>query len=288
MAVKFFGQFLVERGVVSREKLLEAVELQESRNLKLGEMALDMGYVTPADIQRAHNAQLSKDMRLGDLLVSMGILTNAQLHDVITHQKNSHLYIGEALVLVNALSSAQLQQQLEAFKEDQAEYITNGIELPDGLPNVPILEMMADLTFKMITRVLHLQYRIGKCECVSNVKPNHMFAAMPINGDVEAAYILSVSTGLQKTIARAILHEEDVESEPAEVLEDTVMEFINIVCGNVAAKASQIGKILNIEPPQTLEEPQKGLEIPAGYQAISFPIHIGEGEQMELVIKIKA
>ncbi|NTW88764.1 MAG: chemotaxis protein CheX, partial [Desulfobulbaceae bacterium] len=40
MAVKFFGQFLIEQGVVTSDALLNAINLQDKNNLKLGEMAV--------------------------------------------------------------------------------------------------------------------------------------------------------------------------------------------------------------------------------------------------------
>ncbi len=285
MAVKFFGQFLIENGVVTRENLLQAMELQEIKNLKLGEMALQLGYVSQADITRAHNAQLSKDMRLGDLLVEMGMLSQDQLKDVITRQKNSHLYIGEALVLVNAMTSGQLQKQLEAFKVDQSDYVSDAIELPVTVANSEIWQMAVDLTFKLITRILSIQFRSGKAHMVSVIPSNFMIAAMDFSGDVEGCYMLSVNEGLQKVIAKAIMREESVDDEPSEVLEDTVMEFVNIVCGNIAAKASQMGKIMEISPPTTIIPPQNGIPVAEGQSALCFPIHVGDFERMELIIQ---
>jgi len=287
MAVKFFGQFLVEQGIVTSEALLNAINLQERNNLKLGEIAITLGLVTPKDIERAHNAQMSKDMNMGDLLVEMGFLTLTQLNDIITRQKNTHLYIGEALVQVGAVTNEQLQQHLDAFKADQSEYISNGIDLPVSSANNKIWEMTADLTYKMITRVLDLQFRPGKCTIATVIPPNFMLAAMDFSGDVQARYMISVSEGLQKSIAKAILCEDSVDSEPVEVLEDTVMEFINVVCGNVAAKASQMGVIIDISPPETIHPPSDGLQIPDGETALSFPIHIVDGDTMELILLIK-
>jgi CheY-specific phosphatase CheX/mannitol/fructose-specific phosphotransferase system IIA component len=287
MAVKFFGQFLVEQGIVTSEALLNAITLQDKNNLKLGEMAVAMELLTAADIQRAHNAQKSRDMKLGDLLVDMGFLTPDQLNDVLTRQKNTHLYIGEALVKVGALTNDALDAQLEAFKASQAEYVSNGIELPIIVANSAIWEMTADLTYKMVTRVLDLRFRPGKCTRSTVISPNFMLAAMNMVGDVDARYLLAVSEGLQKSIAKAILGEDTVDNEPAEILEDTVMEFVNVVCGNVAAKASQMGVIINISPPEAIYPPAAGLPIPDGFTALSFPIHIEDGDTMELILLIR-
>ena len=197
MAVKFFGQFLVEKGAVTREALLAAIELQDKTNLKLGEMAVKMGLITQADIVRSHNAQYSKDIRLGDLLVEMGLLTSQQLLDVVEHQKKNHLYIGEALVQVNALTSEELQLQLAAFKADQAQYVSDRIELPPGLSNPAVWEMTADLTFKLITRVLGMNFRCEESRIISTIEASDLMAAMDFEGDVEARYLLSVSAGVK-------------------------------------------------------------------------------------------
>lgn len=287
MAVKFFGQFLVEQSFVTSEALLRAINLQDKNNLKIGEMAVSMGLITNADIQKAHNVQMSKDIRIGDLLVELGFLTLIQLNDIITRQKNTHLYIGEALVQIGALSTDDLQKHLDAFKADQAQYVSNGIELPITSTSSKIWEMTADLTYKMITRVLDLQFRPGKCTLATVIPANFMLAAMDLNGDVEARYLISVSEGLQKAIAKAILNESSVDNEPTEVLEDTVMEFVNVVCGNVAAKASQMGVIMNINPPVTIHPPAAGIPVPDGHKALCFPIHIVDGETLEMILLIQ-
>jgi CheY-specific phosphatase CheX len=287
MAVKFFGQFLVEQGIITSDALLNAIILQDKKNLKLGEMAVTMGLISAADIERAHHAQMSRDMKLGDLLVEMGFLTLVQLNDILIRQKNTHLYIGEALVQVGALTAGQLQNHLDAFKADQAPYVTNGIELPTVIGTNKLWEMTADLTYKMITRVLDLKFHPGVCTTTPVIAPNFMLAAMDFSGDVDARYLLSVSKGVQKTIAKAILNEASVDAEPLEILEDTVMEFVNIVCGNVAARASQMGIILNINPPVALHPPSEGMLVPVGCTALSFPIHIEDGDTMELLLVIQ-
>lgn len=288
MAVKFFGQFLVEQDAVTSESLLYAIELQERTNLKLGEMAVAMGFITQQDIKTAHSAQLSKDMKLGDLLVELGYLFPKQLDEVIAHQKATHLYIGEALVKVGALTPEKLEHYLAAFKVDQAPYIASRVELPAWLSeNAAVWEMTVDLTYKMITRVIGIQFRPGKFVETDVLSSNYMIAAMDLSGDLNARYLLSVSAGVQKIIAKAILKEDDVENEDDEILEDTVMEFVNIVCGNVVAKASQMGATLDINPPVTLHPTAAGLTVPDNYRCVVFPIHVGDDESMEMALFIK-
>jgi len=284
MAVKFFGQYLVEKGVVSREAIVEAIALQEKRNLKLGEMAIAMGLVTPADIERAHQGQLSRDLKLGDLLVATGMLSEGQLAEVVARQKATHLYIGEALVQVGALDQDELARQLEAFKLDQAPYLADGIKLPIDVANSPLWEMTVDLTYKLVTRVLGLRFRAGASQVVSRLPAAHQIAALDFAGDARGRYLVAVSAPVQKKVAQALLRTAVVDHEPVEVLEDCLLEFINVVCGNVAAKASQGGSTLTINPPVTIHAPADGLPLAAEEQALYFPIHLEDGDLMELYL----
>jgi len=283
MAVKFFGQYLLEKQVISYEAVLAAISLQERNNLKLGEMAVEMGYITEADIERAHNAQYSKDMKLGDLLVSQGILNNDQLDKIVARQKETHLYIGEALVRLGAITREELVKYLEEFKQDQAPYQVERIELPEGIANAASWEMVVDLTYKMITRVLGLRFKPEKCRVVDRLVGGYTMAYLDLIGDLQARYVLSVTADLQQAIARAILRVESAQNEPPDMLEDSVMEFINVICGNVAAKASQFGKIVEITPPETIHPPSAGLPVPSGHAALCFPIHVDDGEKMEVM-----
>ncbi|WP_429884568.1 chemotaxis protein CheX [Geoalkalibacter halelectricus] len=286
MAVKFFGQFLVERGAVDPEKLLAAIDLQERTNLKFGEMALAMGLISAADVERVHDAQRGEDLRFGDMAVKLGILSTEQMQQVLTRQKNNHLYIGEALVKIGALSSARVEELLEAFKADQAPYLASQVVIPAGVSNPAIWEMTADLTYKMLTRVANLAFRPGPCTLTQTLDAKHLAAAMDFSGSLRGRYLLAVSAGVQQAIARAILKESDVSGEPKEVLDDTLMEFINIVCGNVAAKATQFGHSLEIDPPIIFAENQQQGSVPVEFTALSFPLYFADGEEAELSLWI--
>jgi CheY-specific phosphatase CheX len=276
MAVKFFGQFLVEKGHITSAALLKAIALQESANLKFGEMALSMGLITSADIDRVHDAQRKEDLQFGDMCVKMGILSTKQLQEVLTKQKNSHLYIGEALVKVGAVCADDLSKYLEAFKVDQAPYMVDKVSIPAGVPDPSLWELAADLTYKMLTRVANLTVRQGKCLLVQRFEANDTVVAIQISGSARAWFMLSVSTDVRSAIARALLKSDDVSGESEDMLNDTVMEFANIVCGNFAAKAAQMGKTLEISPPEILND--IGIvPMHAGDKGLLFPVYIADG-----------
>jgi len=108
-----------------------------------------------------------------------------------------------------------------------------------------------------------------------------------LSGDLNARFIISISETMQKSIARAMLAENCVDDEPTEILEDTVMEFVNIVCGNMATKTAQMGVIIDITPPVIILPPTTGMPIPEGHSALSFMIHVEDCDTMELILLIR-
>ncbi|MBT1075873.1 chemotaxis protein CheX [Geobacter grbiciae] len=286
MAVKFFGQFLVEKGVVSREILLQAIELQESVNLSFGATSLAMGILTEADIERVHNAQRIEDLRFGDMAVKLGLLTSEQMMQVLARQKNTHLYIGEALVKVGSFQADELPKYLEEFKADQAQYATDTVVIPTGVSEPKIWEMVADLSYKMLTRVALLVFRPEPCFVADRVPAMDVYATMDFTGDISGRYFMGVTAATQKKIAKAILKEPNVDNEPKEILDDTVMEFVNVALGNIAAKAAQSGKSMEIAPPEIMEAPD-GIQVPDGHKALCFPVCLSDGDRIELAVFIQ-
>jgi CheY-specific phosphatase CheX len=276
MAIKFFGQFLLEKRIITNEALLKAIALQETTNLKFGEMAKSMGLISDADIDRVHKAQRNEDLQFGDMSVKLGMMTMDQLKQVLTKQKNNHLYIGEALVKVGAVKAEDLPKHLDAFKTDQAPYVVDKVTIPAGVPGSALWEMAADLTYKMLYRVANLTFRMGQCTLVQRLDANDTIVALRMSGSMKALYVLSVSTDVRKSIAKAILKADDVSKESEDMLNDTVMELMNIVCGNIAAKAAQMGKTVEIAPPQVLEA-KNGVPVPVGGQGLLFPVYMADG-----------
>ena len=285
MAVMFFGQYLVERGIVSRDVLLKAIALQEQNNLSFGDTAVSMGLLTSADADRINQAQRSQDMRIGDLSVQMGLLTDDKVMAVLAEQKRRHLYIGEAVVAAGGLTAEELEKYLQEFKEDQAKYTTDKVSIPAGVPHPDQWEMMSDLTYKMLTRVARVTFHSDPCTLVDTIPVFPVLAAMDIIGDISVKYVFGCTAGLQAKIAQAILGTDNVSKEPKEVLDDTVMEFVNVVCGNIVAKAVQLGKKTDISPPQLLD-PDALAKLPTNEQALHFPIYLADGDKGALVLII--
>ncbi len=286
MAVKFFGQFLIEQGAITSAALLKAIDLQEQTNRKIGAVVYEMELMTQVGIAKVHQAQRNEDTRFGDKAVEMGFLSEDQLQQALTRQRNSHIYIGEALIKTGGLDKESLDTYLLQFKNDQQPYMVDKIALPAGITNQPIWEMMADLTNKMLTRGAGMSCKPGDCELIEELPSRNMVAEIGFSGNVSARYLLTTTPNSRKVIARSILQEEDIDSEPTEILDDSVMEFVNIVCGNIAAKAAQLGVQIDISPPIAHDQSDGAVLVPDNHTGLMFPIYLSDGEVFELAIFI--
>ena len=77
-------------------QLLEALELQDYRNLKFGTLAVRSGYLTEDQVEQINEHQRQVDKPFGDLAVEMNLMTAAQVEEVLTFQKNNYLFLGDA------------------------------------------------------------------------------------------------------------------------------------------------------------------------------------------------
>jgi len=271
VSVKFFGQFLLERGVIGRQVLLDALKLQDDRNLRLGAYAVRRGYLTEAQAEAVNKSQLTEDKRFGELAAEMGLLTEEQVEELLVLQHNDYLLLGEALYEMGALDRPVLERELRAFKEDQARYLVDDVIFPPGTKEASLLAVPVDLTAKMLSRLVGITCKIGEGEREQRRPVDRLLSvSVQFSGGLDAAYTLSVSHDIAADIARHVLGDESGLDDEAVV--DSVRELCNVICGNTAAKLAQAGRKVEIGPPF---EGCPVLE--TGQQYVLFPLHVAEG-----------
>lgn len=250
MAVRFFGQFLLESGVISPQQLLAAIAYQDKMNLKFGETAIQLGLLDKGRLERIFARQRQEDLKTGEAGVKLGFLTNAQVDQVLRAQKNSHVMIGEALVKTGALTDATLAEQLAAFKKDQDSY-----QLCSGLPRqkdpTGLAAPAIDLTLKLLLRLGHLQVKLVdiRYAVVKPHDPNWHSIRLPFSGDHDGEIALRASSRVCAQIASAMMG-EPVPPDARAVIVDAVSEFLNLVGGNLAAVGARQGKKVELSPPR--------------------------------------
>ncbi|MDX2495422.1 MAG: chemotaxis protein CheX [Desulfuromusa sp.] len=284
MAIKFFGQFLIDKKIITRLDLLRAIELQEKTNLRFGDLVIEMGLMTTEQISLALRAQRYEDLQFGDMAAKMGFLSPDQVKQVLNRQKSEHLYIGEALVKLETITQEKLSFYLSEFKQTQKDSVTEKIIIPAGFPHQPLWEIVTDMTYKMLTRVAGVTFQTGPCTIIRRLPTRPVVVEIGFFGSISARYLLTISDNTRKLIANAIFKEGKAETATADEVDDSVKEFVNIVCGNAVSKATQLGYSIDITSAQMRLLKNADLEIPEDQTGLLFPIYFSDGEICELTI----
>jgi hypothetical protein len=232
MAAKFFGQFLLESGLIDAAQLLEALEIQRASNPLLGELAVARGWLSAAQAARINERQRAEDKRFGDLAEEMGLLDADRLGRLLDEQKSKRKLFGEILVERGMLTRVQLDDALSAHQADR-EDATRSLET--GLAGHPL----ADLAHAAITTCSRLFPRLLKSQCQfsslvgpTEPMPGHALAHVRI----DAARPLTVAVGCDRATMTAIacgfLGIPAAECDD-ELARDALGELVNVLMGYI-------------------------------------------------------
>ncbi|HIC91478.1 MAG TPA: hypothetical protein EYP21_05360 [Syntrophaceae bacterium] len=248
MGIRFFGQYLLQKGKITREQLLEAVDMQNKINLPLGSIAVDKGLLTSEEVKRIHNEQKRQDKKFGEIALQFGYLTEKQLENLLKEQKESRIYLGEALVQCGHLTSEELEEELSAFKREQEREEEEIKKLLSEVKDREVIETFIDLTIKMFLRFARITVKIGGCipYAESIIVKDYTIEQMA-KGDYNVSYIINLPENILLHIASS-MYKKEIKEVTKDIL-DATKEFINITTGNSCAKLSTMDINLETYPP---------------------------------------
>ncbi len=245
MGVKFFGAFLVERGIITKEQLLEALEEQKKSNLKIGEHAIRLGYLTPQQLEDIRRLQKREEILFGEAAVKLGYLTKEQVEQIIRIQKSSHKLLGDILVEKGIITRETLVRELKAFENEQRQYMTETVFLPEGIKDRDFINIVVDLGKKFLLRTVDINTKFGDFSFENFKKRNEYDVQVDTLGDIKAKVVFSPPEKLGE-----LLTKEYGLPNTIELRKDAVKEFMNIVLGNATAKMERLGKRISISVPK--------------------------------------
>jgi len=254
MSTRFFGQFLLERGRITSQQLLAALELQKSIPMPIGILALERGWLSATQITDILDQQKRKTSRFEDLAVQLGYLTQAQIDELLQIQETSHrVRLGEALVLKGFITLESLDRELKEYNKETEKFSSEVSNAFGALAHKDIVTTFTDLMLLMFTRFGKQDIIIERCESgQEKVRRFRWVISQKIAGEnVEFNCLLSVPPKLLLQMASTML--DDTISSADELALDASKEFVNIANGNACAKLSEYGVNLTMLPPEIYE-----------------------------------
>lgn len=257
MGIKFFGQFLIEKGVITRKQLLEAVEYQKNVNIKLGTLAIDKSLMNHEQVSEVIELQKKENKFFGELAVEKGYLTKETLDDLLHQQKSDRVYLGEALVEKNFLNLKELEMNLNAYKDTQEKDMQIMMDALKNISDIKHMDIMLSVTLSLFRRIVDLSGKIGGCQKTHiNQRNLHFSVRQKLKEEINGYYILSFSKEIFYSISTKMLktHIEEVD----DISIDAVKEFVNIVIGHICASLSTKGIVVSAEPPEFFDLEKDG------------------------------
>ena len=258
MGIKFFGQYLIESGEVTAEQVRAALNLMDTENRSIGELAVEGRLISKADADKINAEQRHRDMPFGELAVEMGLLDEEQIDNLVQLQWRTRLRIGQALVRLRHLEKSRLEQLLIRYEEDQAPHRIENLELPVGLEGNALAPIVLNLFPNLMMRVARIATRVGCGEPITERPDFAVQIAVTVSG--ESGLLIGL-VGDEEFSRQVAAKASGLEPEriDAEMLLDGMGEFLNVLAGNAMAVAERNGIPLELEPPRAEIDFESGL-----------------------------
>ncbi|WP_133478638.1 chemotaxis protein CheX [Cognatilysobacter segetis] len=232
MAAKFFGQFLLEKGVIDASQLLRALEIQRMSNPALGELACDKGMLSADQAQAINERQRREDRRFGDIAQSMGLLTSDEVGQLLDEQKSRRKLFGEILIEEGFVDRAGLDEELRLHSADRDEAARS----LDAVVATHQLGRRVGNSIatcnKLFPRLLRTQCQFSSVADPASPPPVDALAIVRVAADRPLAIGMACDTATMHAMAQAFLS-IPAEACDDELARDALGELVNMLMGYV-------------------------------------------------------
>lgn len=264
MFTQFFGNYLLNKGLVKPDNLSQALSAQKNTRLKLGVLAINAGYMTAAQVDAVHAKQQTVDKRIGDIACEMGFLTQEQISELLSSQGAAHLKLGQALVDMGAMSNAEFESALSSYKQENSltdvDFSGDSSEKIKGLiskfynfselDNENLYTEYITLLFKNIIRFIGDDFT--PCAPIkSSSAATRLCSAQEMTGAFGCVSAIEGSSAAYIGFASRYAGEELTEAD--EMTDAANGEFLNLHNGLFSVNMSNdLGKEIKLTPQQTI------------------------------------
>lgn len=288
MFEQFFGNYLVGRGKLSKEELNQVIQKQKETRAKLGLIAVTEKLLTAQEAEEVNEIQSRLDRRFGDIAIDRGYLTTQQVEHLLNLQGNPYLCFVQSITEAGFMTIEEVEAELAVYQEENGFTMTDMEALKSGdvdriaplfIPDWHVLYFeYITLTFRMISRILHIPFYFGKAKKQKEYEIEFM-GVQRLEGDHDIFAALSGKGNNLLVVAENFAKEKfDRVDDDAF---DAVCEFLNCINGMFASNLS--GRNIDLE-----------MCVPCWYQKrilssknqfYVVPIYFEEG-QVDLIVAI--
>jgi hypothetical protein len=248
MGTMFFGQYLLAKGAINREALLDALERQRRSNLSLPDLAIQEGLIDLKQASAIMAQYRMSDIPIEVILAKIGDLSGDEIERLQHQQRSSWLRIGAALVEGGHMSDAEVLGHLDDYHSLETAANQQIREAMHYVPNSDAVGACVELTVFHFTRVSGRPAKLDSVLVVTDeLEPGRQRFSQRIVGDGDYTVALDLPSELVAALARGLLGADVEPGTEAEA--DAVCEVVNLIGGNTCTRLEQLGRLLRPEPP---------------------------------------
>lgn len=252
----YFGNYLVEKNIISGSQFEDVIQQQQSTRVKLGLIAVSERLLTTKQAEEINDIQRTMDRRFGDIAIEKGYLVAEEVTHLLNMQGNPFLQFVQVITDNNILTMQEIETYLEQFKDDN-NFTTSdldAIKLGDIDRiiqafvdiNEPLVGECISLSLRNIVRFINNNIMLKKAYRVNEYSFGSM-ASQKMVGDHEFFVGLAAKGKELLNIANPFAKEEFTEIDEDSL--DAVCEFINCTNGLYASKLSNEEIHIDMTPP---------------------------------------
>jgi len=122
MYTQFFGNYLLERRILTTEQLVDALAEQTKVHIKLGTLAIHAGFMTAGEVDSVVIMQTHQDKKFGELAIEEGFLTEEQVTSLLESQTPDYLLLGQVLIEQKILTNTEFENLLIEYQSENEIY----------------------------------------------------------------------------------------------------------------------------------------------------------------------
>lgn len=117
-----FGLYLKNKGVITAEQLVDALQTQFNTLVPIGQLALEEGILSARDIFTILRSQSdTPHVRFGELAIELGLMTRDELMRLLMIQADRKRPIADILIRQGVLTERQVAAEMAAYRQSQVQ-----------------------------------------------------------------------------------------------------------------------------------------------------------------------
>lgn len=284
----YFGNYLVEKNIISKSQFEDVMQQQQKTRVKLGLIAVSEKLLSTKQAEEINDIQRSMDRRFGDIAIEKGYLLAEEVTHLLSMQGNPYLQFVQVCTDHNILTLQEIETYLEQFKIDYS-FTTSDLDaIKSGDidriiqtfvdTNEPLIGECISLSLRNIVRFINNNIILNKAYKVCEYSFGTL-ASQKMVGDHAFFVGFAAKNKELLNIANPFAKEEFTEMDEDSF--DSVCEFINCTNGIYASKLSNERIHIDMTPPLFYS----GKTISSEGDICVVPVIIN-GEQVDLLVSL--